>query len=285
MREPGVEAAIPHTVASGSGDGPRLGDRQPVNGAYELFLGGLTLISLVVMVLLVFVRLDVVFDILLVADTMFCAVFLMDVARSFRRAPSKRGYLFPQGVLDLLGSIPAVGIFRVFRVFRLLRIVRLVGARGGRGVLRDLLANRAEAAGYLIVLAVFLVLIVGGSLVAIVEAPAGNANIRTASDALWWTFVTIATVGYGDLYPVTTVGRIVGVITMAVGIALFGVLTSFLAQAFLRSRAAAPAWNPGTGGDGASAGPVAGDVAGELSALRAELATIRQLLEASERRP
>jgi voltage-gated potassium channel len=64
------------------------------------------------------------------------------------------------------------------------------------------------------------------------EDNAWDANIHTASDAIWWSLVTVATVGYGDKYPVTNSGRIVGVGLMIVGVSLFGVFTSFLAQWF-----------------------------------------------------
>ena len=48
-----------------------------------------------------------------------------------------------------------------------------------------------------------------------------NSNIKTAEDAIWWSYVTITTVGYGDKYPVTTEGRIIAVILMTVGVGLF----------------------------------------------------------------
>ena len=57
-----------------------------------------------------------------------------------------------------------------------------------------------------------------------------NANIKTASDALWWAYVTVTTVGYGGS-PVTNSGRIVGVLLMTIGVGLFGVLTGYLANA------------------------------------------------------
>jgi voltage-gated potassium channel len=72
------------------------------------------------------------------------------------------------------------------------------------------------------------------------EARADNANILTASDALWWSYVTVTTVGYGDRFPVTTSGRVVGVAMLTIGVGLFGVLTGFLANAFLAPKRTAP---------------------------------------------
>ncbi len=69
------------------------------------------------------------------------------------------------------------------------------------------------------------------------ESASTQANIKTGIDALWWNIVTLSTVGYGDKYPVTTAGRVIGVIVIVVGVGLFSALTSFLAQWFLRPRA------------------------------------------------
>ncbi|MCD4653931.1 potassium channel family protein [bacterium] len=61
-----------------------------------------------------------------------------------------------------------------------------------------------------------------------------ESNIKTASDALWWSFVTITTVGYGDFYPITFVGRIIAGILMTAGIGLFGTFTAYVASFFLQ---------------------------------------------------
>jgi len=64
------------------------------------------------------------------------------------------------------------------------------------------------------------------------------ANIKTAGDAIWWSVATITTVGYGDVYPVTTEGRTLAMILMISGIGLFGILSGLAASFFRRSKAA-----------------------------------------------
>jgi voltage-gated potassium channel len=254
---------------------------------YELFMGLMTIASLVVMFFILVVRVPQVDAILVSTDTLFCIIFIFDFARSLLRAPDRRAYLLgprpgrslPTGVLDLLGSIPSVGIFRVFRVFRLARIARILRARGARSLALEFVRRRAEAAIYIIVVASLSVLVIGSCAIAYVEPSAEGSNIKTGGDAFWWAFVTITTVGYGDRFPVTEGGRLVGMVTMAVGIGIFGVLTSYLSSIFLAPREEddpAPASAPVPV---EPAGEAGGAVAAELAALRAEMAELRRLLE------
>ena len=60
-----------------------------------------------------------------------------------------------------------------------------------------------------------------------------ESNIHKAVDALWWSFVTITTVGYGDFHPITPSGRALAAVLMITGIGLFGTFTAFVASAFL----------------------------------------------------
>ena len=62
------------------------------------------------------------------------------------------------------------------------------------------------------------------------ESRSADSNITTGGDALWWAFVTITTVGYGDQFPVTTLGRTVGVFVMFAGVGIIGSLASILAS-------------------------------------------------------
>ncbi len=65
------------------------------------------------------------------------------------------------------------------------------------------------------------------------EQNAPGANITTGGDALWWAFVSITTVGYGDKFPITPGGRLSAFFVLAAGVGLFGVLSGYLANFFL----------------------------------------------------
>jgi voltage-gated potassium channel len=63
-----------------------------------------------------------------------------------------------------------------------------------------------------------------------------NSNIKTAEDAIWWSYVTVTTVGYGDKFPVTTEGRIIASVLMTAGVGLFGTFTAFVSSWFLAEK-------------------------------------------------
>jgi hypothetical protein len=89
--------------------------------------------------------------------------------------------------------------------------------------------------GFLAVLA-SVIIIVGGIGVYEVEHVHQGANITKLGDGIWWAVVTIATVGYGDYYPVTVAGRLIAIFMMLSGIGIFALLVSTLAQKRLLKR-------------------------------------------------
>ena len=97
----------------------------------------------------------------------------------------------------------------------------------------DLDQNRAKSAALLMALLVIVVLPTATVAVLGFESSAPEANIQSGSDALWWSIVTMSTVGYGDFYPSTAGGRLAALTLMTVGIGIYGVLTSYLAHFFL----------------------------------------------------
>ena len=161
-------------------------------------------------------------------------IFLGDFVYRLATARSKTGYFFrDKGFLDLLSCVPALRIFRLFRIVRAVRITRRLG---GPRVFRELRQELASGALYLIVFVGITVLEFVGLLELRFEEDAPGANITTAGDALWWGYVTATTVGYGDYYPVTTGGRLAGLIMLTVGVGLFATFSAFLASTFLSPR-------------------------------------------------
>ena len=102
------------------------------------------------------------------------------------------------------------------------------------GELRRMLTRRLAQSTLLFTLVIALFLIFTISWIVLrAEQGAPNANIKTYHEAVWWAFVTITTVGYGDYYPVTTVGQSMAIILMFFGLGIIGVLSSYLATTFI----------------------------------------------------
>jgi voltage-gated potassium channel len=108
---------------------------------------------------------------------------------------------------------------------------------------RDFLAaarqNWAETTLLSTVLGLIIVLTLSSILVLLAEEGQPDANINSSDNALWWSVVTVATVGYGDYYPVTNEGRVVAIFAMVIGFTVFSVFTSYLASSFRTGRDAA----------------------------------------------
>jgi voltage-gated potassium channel len=155
-------------------------------------------------------------------------IFLADFMFRLLSAGSKKHYFFfDWGWADLLASVP---FLRILRLFRIVKAYHLLKKYGVKNISAQIARHRAESVLYIVIFCVILVIECGGILILIAESPAPNANIKTASDAMWWVYVTITTVGYGDRYPVTSAGRLVGVLVMTTGVGLFGTLAGFIAH-------------------------------------------------------
>lgn len=200
---------------------------------YEMFILALSILSLVNLVLDLFIQESALIQITILADKVLSLIFLADFLYRLSSAPSKKGYFIQElGWLDLLGSLPFPRI-RILRLARIIRAVRLMRKYGLKHMLHQFSRDRAGSALYSVALLVFLMLEFGSMAMLRAELASPAANITTSEAAVWWSFVTMSTVGYGDFYPVTTMGRLVAVLFIIIGVGLFGVVTGFLANAFL----------------------------------------------------
>ena len=130
------------------------------------------------------------------------------------------------------------------------------------------------------------------------EGRTPDSNITTGGDAIWWGIVTITTVGYGDFFPVTMLGRLTAIFVMFAGIGIIGALASILASMLVSpstpdepAAASEPAADAAADAAPVASPPVAGDrpaqpvdpqatsaIVEELAAIRAEIAALRAAL-------
>jgi len=200
---------------------------------YELFIGALSVLSIVNLVLLLFVKNESLEFVIYIMNAIMTPIFLGDFFYRFFTAQSKSSYFFRNfGWADLLSSLPFPNL-KILRLFRMWRVIRLFRKFGVRNLANEFITHRAENALLTVVFLVLCVLQFGALAILRAELQSPDANIGSASDAVWWVFVTITTVGYGDRFPVTNTGRIIGVLVMIAGVGLFGTLSGFLANQFL----------------------------------------------------
>lgn len=203
------------------------------NVGYEIFIGILSVLSILNIVLLRLADDPDIENILRIMNGLFSGIFLIDFMYRITTAPSRGGYFFRRfGWADLLASLPLAEL-KFLRIFRLVRVYRLLSEVGARTVARTLVRDRAGSALIILLLMGILVLQFGSLVVLYLEQDAPEANITTGSDAIWYTIVTISTVGYGDQYPVTNPGRLMGALIIVIGVGIFGTFTGYLANLFL----------------------------------------------------
>lgn len=256
---------------------------------YDLFIGILTVLALTVGALKLILPQDGnVQEVLFGLDNLFCVIFLADFFGRLFRAHPKRKYLFWQGTFDFLGSIPGFPALRFFRIFRLARVIRVLRIGGPKRIVHEFVERRSESVLYITITLALILLGVGSMMVLFYESQNPDANIKSGGDAIWWSVVTITTVGYGDRFPVTTGGRLVGAVTMMFGIGIFGVITSFMANAFMaptkkeREVAEQKALIEKQKEEEARNAAIHADA--EMTALKTELAEIKRLLTLNERK-
>ena len=207
-----------------------------IHANYELFNLGVVLLSLINFPLLLFLSSPEQRNVIAILEIAITAYLLGDAFYRLARTPSKSRFLWRyQGWLIFLGSLPHP-LLRVARLLYALIVYRRLKRSDYAAMGRVVVERRAQSTLLFVLLAAIVVMEAGSLLILGTESDAPQANIQTASDALWWSVVTMGTIGYGDRYPVTNAGRLVGTLVIVMGVALFSALTSFLAQWFLAPR-------------------------------------------------
>ncbi|NOX56717.1 MAG: ion transporter [Planctomycetes bacterium] len=172
------------------------------------------------------------------AETIFVAVFTVEYLLRVAAAPRKRDFIFSfWGLIDLMAILPfylAMGMeflsLRALRLFRLVRVFKLLRYSRALKHFADALEVVKEQF-VLYLMATFLMIFMSSVGIYHFEHQAQPEQFRSVFHSLWWAVVTLTSVGYGDVYPITTGGRVftglllpigLGVITVPSGLIAYG---------------------------------------------------------------
>ncbi len=161
-------------------------------------------------------------------------LFVLNFVYRFLIADSRTHYLaHEEGWADLLACIPYYQISWIFRGLRAYLTFRRISFAQAR---EDV---RREGAEFYLFIGTFLVTIILEACAVSVlhyENQSAAANIKTSQDALWWAYVTMSGVGYGDKYPITSGGRMVGIILMTAGLGFYATIIGYFARRLIYRR-------------------------------------------------
>jgi len=170
------------------------------------------------------------FNTYLIIDNIILAIFAIDYVYRFIKAEDKKQFV-RSNIPDLVSIIPFNSLFRAFRFVRLLRVLKLLRLFAFSGRFYSKARRFLNTNGFINILYFTMASILTGSvLIYIVER---GKTVDTFADAIWWSFVTTTTVGYGDISPETGTGRIIAAVLMIIGIGFVGMLTATIATFFL----------------------------------------------------
>ena len=171
------------------------------------------------------------------------AFFTLEYLFRWKHSKNPRRYPFTLlAIIDMLAVLPffvAITVnmrsLRLVRTFRILFVLRLFKLYRYNIALQNVMHGFRKVKDELAVVGFVVVIMVMFSAVAMheFEHEVQPDKFAHLSDAVWWSFVTLTTVGYGDLYPMTAGGRVIAVITMTVGIGIFGTFISLIGSSFL----------------------------------------------------
>ena len=213
---------------------------------FDLILLSLIIISVIGVILSSDVRMEEKYaPLLYIAEWAFTILFTIEYILRVYSAPNRKKYIFSfMGVVDLLAIIPTYMMFiyppikylldiRVIRLIRIFRILKLTNyVRGAYTMQIALRSSRPKIIVFL--LSIFIVVIIVGTLMYIIEGPADGFN--NIAESIYWAIVTLTTVGYGNIVPVTVFGKILASFIMILGYAIIAVPTGIVSAEFSKNK-------------------------------------------------
>jgi len=195
-------------------------------------------------------RIFEVFSVIIFTIEYLLRLWTCTVNKNFRNSITGRiKYIFtPFEIIDLLAILPFylpmiipldLRFIRAVRLFRLFRLFKMGRYSKALSILKKVLKEKKEEL-ILVIFIVFLLLIIFSSLMYFIEKEAQPEAFSSIPEAMWWGIITLTTVGYGDVYPITPLGKVLGALIAFLGIGMFalpaGILGSGLIEATQRKK-------------------------------------------------
>lgn len=187
-----------------------------------------------------------------ISEIITTAIFIFDYLARWLTYPIKSGkgkksllyYPFtPMAIIDMLSIIPATNVldksFKLFRITRLLKIVRVmkfIRYSSKMEMLGRVLYKERYVLSSVLVIAVFYIFVTALVMFNVephINAETGEYVFRSFFDALYWSAVTLTTVGYGDLCPVTDIGRTVSILSSIFGVAIIALPSGIVTASYM----------------------------------------------------
>ncbi len=211
------------------------------NARFEIVVSIAVFVSIAIMALETFALPESLRETLFVADAALSLVFLAEYLYRIVIAENRRGYVTSfYGIIDLIAIFPilihAASSVRVIRLLRVLRIIRLLKIKRYSDALdryrMALMSIAAEATLFTGVAFIFIISF--AFLIYEFEHEMQPDKYRNIFDAIYWAVISLTSVGYGDVYPVTNAGRMLTVAMVLTGMGIVAVPTALLTSAMSR---------------------------------------------------
>ena len=222
---------------------------EPVNQAYDFISTSALLMNLAASIMLTFENMQAKYGGVLTAIEAGTVLFFgIDYVLRLMTA----NYLYPwdslvryvfsfSGIIDLLSFLPyylpvffpsGIAVFRMFRVVRIFRLFRINAYYDSLNVITEVIASKRQQ--LLSSFFIILTLMLASSLCMYsLEHEAQPDVFKNAFSGIWWSASTLLTVGYGDIYPVTTMGRVFGIFITFLGVGMVAIPTGIISAGFV----------------------------------------------------
>lgn len=200
------------------------------------------LVSIIVMFLETEKELKEYLDVFKTINTINIFLFTIEYfLRIYSRSNNKlKHMLTPLMIIDLIVLVPFylsflnidLGFLRGLRILRIFKLFRLAKLNDFDKMIIEIIKEKKEELLYIVVV-LFILLFTLTPLVYFVESKAQPDVFTSMSSTLWWSITTFTTVGYGDMYPITTIGRILTTIVSVLGIAFYAIPGSIFTSSLL----------------------------------------------------